>query len=488
MSIGRNTVYNIVGSVTPLVLALVTIPLYLQQVGIERYGALAIIWLILGYFGLFDLGLGRATAQRIAALVKSSQQHRANVFATAVVVNLAMGLVGALLLYIGGKYFFLHHFSAEAWLKQEALAVVPIVACAVPVATLTGVASGALQGRERFLDVNIATVIGTSLFQLLPLMVAYIYGPTLYYLVIAAVTARLFGAAIFFVQVKKHLLTGIVPKFDSQEWLKLLKFGGWVTVTSIISPLLVVVDRFLISSTISVSAVSIYTIPFEMVQRVSLLPRSITMALFPRLASSGQEEGRDMAQRVTRAVICVITPVIFIALFFIGPFLTLWVGSDIAQQATPIGIILLLGYWVNAFGIIPYARLQASGRPDIVALALLGQLPFYAIALYWALTNFGLIGAAAIFSIRTAIDYIILHKLSNGRFTMVRSLYLTALALPPIAFAAYYCPDFSAPWWGSFILGGIILFLILRRNVPSEIERIIAPYIPARLIKLVHFS
>ena len=179
MSLSRNTSYNLIGAVLPLLLSLLTVPLYLHLVGIERYGVLQIAWLLLGYFGLFDLGLGRATAFRIAALRDGPPEARAETFWSALIVNLAMGLVGGAILWAAARYFFVDHAKVSAVMRAETVAALPLLAVSVPIATLTGVLTGALQGREKFLETNSISVTSTALFQILPLAVAWSWKPCL---------------------------------------------------------------------------------------------------------------------------------------------------------------------------------------------------------------------------------------------------------------------------------------------------------------------
>jgi Na+-driven multidrug efflux pump len=84
-------------------------------------------------------------------------------------LNAAFGVVGGLLLWPVARYIFTVHFQVAEPLRLEILAAVPWFAAAVPVATVTGVLGGALQGRERFLALNASSVLRNGALQLLPL-------------------------------------------------------------------------------------------------------------------------------------------------------------------------------------------------------------------------------------------------------------------------------------------------------------------------------
>jgi O-antigen/teichoic acid export membrane protein len=408
MSVSRDSIFNLAGAAIPIGLALVTVPFYLKLVGPDRYGVLAIAWLVLGYFGLFDLGLGRATAQRIAALRNASASERASTFWTALCLNVFMGLSVALVLWPLSLYFFGHFFRMDEVLRTEVIAAAPMLALAVPVATTTGVLTGALQGRERFLEVNVISVLSTTLFQLLPLAVAWLYGPYLPLLLLSALGARAIALVVLWQRCQSDLVRGQPVRPDRMLVKPLLSYGGWILLTSIIGPLLVVSDRFLIGAILGSVMVGHYAVIFQLAERITVIPMSLTNAIFPRLALLTEEDAGRLSANAISAILAIMTPAVIIGIIVLDRFLSLWVGEDIARDVSFVGKILLAGYWINSLSLVPYARLQAIGRPDLVTKLLLVELPVYLPVMYFAIISYGLLGAAVTFSVRLAVDYILL--------------------------------------------------------------------------------
>ena len=278
-----------------MIVSLFTIPIYIRMIGDARYGVLTIVWSFLGYFSFFDLGLSRATAQRIAALGNASTERIAATFWTALAMNGAVGFLGGLVIWPAANYLFAHVINVELRLKSELISGLPWLALAVPLMTLSGVLRGSLQGRSQFLELNLVSILSAFLLQITPLMTAWAYGPDLGYLIPSVVIANFLSFAATFWRCKIHVFQGHPPRILLDQARSLLVFGGWVTVTSLVGPLMGVLDRMVIGAMSGASAVTYYTVPFQLAQRTAILPGSLTSALFPRFAAANKEESEQLS-------------------------------------------------------------------------------------------------------------------------------------------------------------------------------------------------
>lgn len=473
MSIRRNTTYNLVGQLVPLMVSLVTIPIYLDLIGEARYGVLAIVWLLLGYFGLFDLGLGRATAQRIAALRDGTSEARAQTFWTALVLNLGIGIVGGLLAWLIAAYFFAGFFRVEDALQGEIQAALPWLMLAVPMATISGVLSGALQGRERFLELNVISVSGTALFQVLPLAAAVLWGGELGTLIPAALLARLLTLLVLLERCGRHVFHGHRVAFARSQAAQLLRFGGWVTVTSFVGPMMVVLDRVIIGAVAGARGVTYYTVPFQLGERSTIFANALTSALFPRFAASPRDEERRLAHEAMSVLVVVMTVLVAVGILFVEPFLTWWIDPVFASRSATVGQIILLGFWANSLATIPYAQLQARGRPDLVAKCHLGELLPYFGLLYWGLTTVGMAGAAIAFSLRATADFLLLAGLAGTLRQMLHALFVPVL-LQATAFVMAIQPHPGRPEWTLLVVAYLLILMIWAwRKMPTALSGLI---------------
>jgi O-antigen/teichoic acid export membrane protein len=469
VSVSRHTAYNLVGQVLPILLSLVTVPLYLKLVGSERYGVLAIAWLLLGYFGLFDLGLGRATSFRVAAQRDAEPQARADTMWAALAVNVLMGVVGGLVLWVAAQFFFGRLFKVDASLRSEVMAAVPLLALSVPVATLGGVLSGAMQGRQRFLEINMINVVSTALFQLFPLAIAFWVGPSLPLLLLGALSARGLAAVVMGYRCHLELTRGRLIRLDRAEVIALLKYGGWVNLTSIFAPVLFMLDRFTIGAMLSARAVTDYTVPYQLANRTSILPGSLITALFPRLSSASADERQALANRASLTLLALLSPLFVGGIFIMQPFLQLWVGQRVGPDSPAVGRFLLLAMWANGLALIPFIRLQASGRPDLVTKIMLAEIPPYLAMLYVGIHFFGLIGSAIAAVLRCLMDYSLLSWVA-GRKLRVSGLFVANFLVLCAAVVCAGSWTVTEPLW--WVSGGVLAVIsagLALRALPSDL-------------------
>ena len=399
-----NFAINVFGAIVPLAVALVTVPIYVRHIGDARYGVLSIVWVLLGYFGFLDLGLSRAAVNALARLRDAPQEARARVLVTTLVLNLGLGLFGSLCLAVFGSYLLQHVLAVPDALKPEIAQAFPWIVGLFPLALVSGVGIGALESREHFLLANVLQVSGTSLGQIVPVILAVVVSPSLAIVIPAAVVARALTVAAILIAVYRNEGPLSPAAFDRHQARKLLGYGGWISVSGIISPILTSLDQFVIGSVLNVAAVAHYAVPMNLVTRSQIFAGALTRTLFPRMSSVGNDEAHGLASRALLSLAYGYGAICAPAIIVTPVFFRYWISADFAAVAAPVAEILFFGAWINGLAFVPYGLLQSQGRPDIPGKFHAAEvIPF--IGILWGLTStFGIVGAALAWSLRCAVD------------------------------------------------------------------------------------
>ena len=426
--VSANYLYNVLGVLLPTVASLGTVPFYIHQIGSARYGVVVITWVLLGYFGFLDFGLSRATANALARLGHAGARERSPILVTAFCCNLCLGLAGGLVMYLIGHVVLLHAVKIPGSLIGEARAAFPWMAAMLPLGMLAGVSGGALESRERFLTTNLLGSTGTVLGQVMPLLCTYAFGPSLAVVIPATFLARLVMVTLAYGIVIRIEWPVRLLDFDPGVVRRLFRYGSWVSVSSLLNPLLDTSAQMVIGITLGATAVTTYSVPMTLATRSQVFATAMARTLCPRVAGASREEAVATSRRATALLAYGFGAVCAPAILLSGPFLRAWIGPSLSPASHAVARIVMFGAWTNGLAFLPYGFLQAQGRPQVTAAATAIEIaPFFAV-LWLLIALYGVPGAAFAWTLRVGINCVGLYVVS-GCIPRPASSLLPALVL-----------------------------------------------------------
>ena len=448
VSLARNTFYNVAGALAPLTVTIVTVPLYLAVIGESRYGLLALVWLLLGYVGMFDLGLGTATTHALAREKMADQETQGRILGTSFVAQAALSIgVGLLFFAFAPALLRSDWIHLPGDLSNELFAAIPWLAASIPMVTIGGVLGGVLVAREEFGHVTFISTTGTVLFQIVPLIAAYALGPQLSVLIPVAVVARAVPVVLFTAAAVRRVPLRTC-RFERERLRGLFTYGGWAMITNFVGPILVSADQFIIAAFLGTAAIARYNVAFNLANRLAVVPSALMSALFPRLSGQVGSESSELASKALRTTLVAMTIVCVPAVLLARPFISVWVGPDFARDAGPVAEIIILSVWINSLALVPFVLLRAQGRPDIPAKFHLAEIiPFF--VMLWAGIHFGgLVGAALAWAFRVTLDAVLLFRAtrlhSKSQILTGFAAVLAALAAAELASGSLLVPTMLA--------------------------------------------
>src|ERR1700730_15903434 len=419
--LARNTIWNLVGTSAPMLVAFFCIPMVVKGLGTDRFGIVTLVWALIGYATLFDLGLGRALTQLVAQKLGTGEHEDVPpLLWTSLSLLLLLGVAGCIVIILLAPWL-VTRLHVPAALAHETLYSIYLLGFSLPATISTAGLRGVLEAYQRFDLVN-ALRIPMGIFAYASPLLVLPFSKSL----VPVISVLVAGRVIFW---GAHLVLCIVAiptlrrgiGFQRTVMGTLLRFGGWMTVSNIIGPLMVTMDRFIIGSFLAVDAVAFYATPYEVITKFWLIPGSLLGVMFPAFSTSFvQNRGKaaTLYGLSVKYLLLTLFPLILIVVVLAQYGLNLWLGPEFAQRSTGVLQWLAVGVFLNCLAAAPFAVLQGAGRPDLTAKLHIMELPVYSLALV-SLTKFhGIEGAAIAWTGRVVIDAAVLFVLA-GRFLPV---------------------------------------------------------------------
>src|SRR3977135_4504319 len=143
MKLARNILWNTTGVVLPILVGIVVVPMTVKGLGTERFGSLSIMWMLIGYFSIFDLGLGR-TLTKLAAdrLAAGREEEVAPLASTTLILVVASVSRMSLILAMCAGWISQHVLVVSPELRGEVSVAIACVAISLPFVLTATVLTG----------------------------------------------------------------------------------------------------------------------------------------------------------------------------------------------------------------------------------------------------------------------------------------------------------------------------------------------------------
>jgi O-antigen/teichoic acid export membrane protein len=428
-SIAKNTIYNLIGYVIPLGIALILIPPLVKELGDERFGILNLVWIVIGYFSFFDFGLGKTLTKIIAEKIGLNKEDEIpEIFWTSIYLMMAISFLGTIILIFISNDLVNHFFNISTSLKQETFNSFIVIALIIPFVTTAAGFRGVLEAYQKFNVINVLRIVLGALTFIIPIVCLF-FTSDLFWIVTSLAIMRITIWILYLLQCFKiNNYLKIKIGFRKELIVPVLKMSGWTAIANIAAPIIIYLDRFLIGGLISASAVTYYATPYEVVTKLWVIPAALVSVLFPIFSSSysyNPELSKKLFSKGIKFIFLFLYPIVFLLIVFSHEGMDFWLGEKFSQNSSLILQIFSIGILINSIAYIPFHFFQGIGKPEIPAKINLIELPIYLLLMWFFIVNMGIIGAALVWLFRIVIDAFILFYISNKTIHSISSSKLS---------------------------------------------------------------
>jgi O-antigen/teichoic acid export membrane protein len=237
-TVAVGTVWNLLGRAAPLVVAVLATPALVHALGDSRWGVFTIALSLIGIFGIFDFGLGRALTRTIAERLAAGEAAKAaSAVMTGAIVLTGLGVAGAAIAAGSARYWVLNGLHTEPGLQTEVLVALYILCASAPLVLLNAAMWGVIAAYQQFRVANLINIPIMMMYYLGPLGLLYVWD-NLAGVMLVLLACRL-AMTLGYGAVCLRQMPGLLrARPDLGDLRLLLRTGGWMTISNLAFPAL----------------------------------------------------------------------------------------------------------------------------------------------------------------------------------------------------------------------------------------------------------
>lgn len=411
--LSKNIILSLSAKVLPLFIGLFAIPVLIEVLGEARFGVLALIWVVISYLSMFNLGMSPAIVRLMSdKIAREEYSEISKVVWTGILFISAMGVLAGLTSLGLSRWLIYSVFNIENELKEEAYYALVYTSLTIPFIISASGFKSVMESLQRFNAISFIQGLNSLLNYLLPLVIILYLKNSIEWVVLGLLTVKI-GVFIFYIvmalNTEPNLKKGIRFNFDYLK--EMIGFGRWVTISSILGPLVSQLDRYFIGAFISVKAVTFYSTPLEILSKTMIIPSTVVTVLFPAFSTLNESSitRRDqLFLQGNRAVLILLFPLLLILSSIAPVGLNVWLGENFATKSAFIAHIFCIIYFIRGGSYVPATFLHGVNRPDLTAKFHLAEVVLFILALKYV-SGFGTIDHIAVVALGiTVIDTLLL--------------------------------------------------------------------------------
>ena len=321
-------------------------PFILHRLGNTAYGAWILVFSVTGYYGLFDLGIRSSVVRYVSSYTAVNDTDGVSrLINTSLAVYTAIGVAAMITtLVLSGYLQSLFRMPVE--FVPTARWLFLMVGAAVALGFPAGVFTGILEGLNRFYFVNFTNLVATLLRALLiVLALHWHYG--LLMVAFITISLPLIGAAVRAVIALRVLTLRFGWNYvDRRTFSEIARYSGVSFILMIAYKLRFKTDEVIVSTLLSVAAVTFFSIGDRLVDYTGEVVSSLAQMFVPMSSHSSAKDDHQQLRRIfiagNRACALIVFPITATLLILGKSVISAWVGPAYPNACYPVMVTLLI--------------------------------------------------------------------------------------------------------------------------------------------------